>query len=193
MITLKNITFFDFVLMGDDERSEYEFAIKFAKPFLKPVNEFELPALVDQSFEFIKERLQDNIERGNLTWEKTLEIIAEMKGTDMKHIVHEKLIKISRQKEWLFTEFEKLMKIEMLQLAIEGTPEQNEASEGLFDSLGILIQLDTLACGDVTKYNDVRKCKYSECLAKLILEARRSKCDQNYQKIIERKYKNKEV
>jgi hypothetical protein len=189
MLELRNLSFIEYASLGEDDRAEYDFALKYAKPYIEPVNEFELPKLIDCTFEIVKEKLQDNYERGILTWDIIFEVIAVLKNITIKDIVREKLIKVSRQKEWIVSELNNILKLEQQLLSFESPLEQQEAAEGLFEGMGILIQLNTLSGGKVYNYDNVRKLKYSDCLATLILENRRAKCEQRYQKIIERKYK----
>ena len=58
---------------------------------------------------------------------------------------------------------------------------------GGFESFGYLPELDKLAGGDLLKYDEIRKLKWSDCFAKLAYESRQSRYQNKMMELIHKK------
>ena len=71
-------------------------------------------------------------------------------------------------------------------------PSEDELAAGMdrFGKYSPILQVDSLAGGDILKYEKIRQLTYSDCLTKLALDKERNDYQKDYQSIMSRKNKN---
>jgi len=162
MIELRNIKLKEYFELED--KSEYDFAIKYSFNFNKEVNIFEVDELMKQPFGLIKD-MQYYL--NELTWERLVEFIEKLSGIDSKKIGDTKLIDICQFKSWIVSEINKINLIEEQALSYDVTEEEKQAGIDELSMLGTHLQIRSLANDDLTKYEAIRSLPYELCFTEL--------------------------
>lgn len=180
MIELSPITVNEYLVLED--KSEYDFAMKFAFIFKEPIDEYGIGDMMEQSFGFIKD-FQYEIEQG-FSFNKLINLIAETKKID--DIGNQPLDKFMRFANYLITSIEQIVDVENESLAHDPEPEEIEAGMDRFNGLGVYLQIRSLTNGDVTKFDQVRKLPYSLCFTEMYTAKQMSDYQKDLMKIKQR-------
>lgn len=162
MLELKSISVKEYLEL--DERAEYDFAIKNAIQFNEPIDTLEIGNLIYKPFGIIKD-FQYFLENG-LTFNKQIELMIELTGN--KELIKTKLTDYCKACNYVTKSIEKIIDTERQVLSYQSTFEEESAGIGLFDGLGIYMQIRKLANNDVTKLEAVRNIQYCDCFTELV-------------------------
>ena len=185
MIELHNLTVKEYFDL--ENKDEYNFAIKYAFEFTEPVNMLNLPDIDDIEFGIVKD-IQACITDNSLTIYKEIEFICKI--LNVESVGGYLLTYLCKSVNWLLNAVAEKLTIESKMLV--GQPDNIDIEAGIeqtFDGLGILIQIDSLAGGDVTKYEQVRKLPYNVAFTKLYLNNRYNEHERRKLDIMKRKNK----
>ena len=185
MIELNNITLGEYLDLED--KSEYNFAMKFAFRYKNPKDEFGIKNISEVEFGIIKD-YQYLAESKQLTIFNEVSFLCDM--AKVKSMGCEKLDKICRALFWVSAEINKLIKIETRELAYEPTSIEMMAGIESFNGFGVFIQIDSLAGGDPVKYEKIRKLPYHVCFAKLLLNKKNNEFQKRYNEILTERQRN---
>jgi hypothetical protein len=162
MISIANISLNKYFSLTNEERVEYDFAMKYAFTFTDSVDEYAIGDIIELPFGIIKD-IQFDLEHG-LAFNKLLEYI---KSLIKKDIMPEPLNKICRFGQYLVKGVEEICEYEKQTLAYEAKADEEQAGIEKFNGLGVYMQIRSLTGGDVTKYDQVRALPYSLCFTEL--------------------------
>lgn len=177
MIELKDITFKEYFDL--EYRTEYDYAIRYAYSFLKPIDHFNLGDFMQLHFGIVKDIQYDYFQ--GLSWEQFYDYMKQIKDKD---ISKEKLIIVCQAKSYLVSEIIRLSEIESIALAHEPSDDEERAGMDRFKDLGVYLQIRSLTGGDVTKNELVRSMKYEDCFVELVTQKALKDYDRELTKII---------
>jgi len=157
MIELDNITLREYFELED--RSEYDFAILYAKPFQEVYDTFGIGSLFNKPFGKVKEFQQAHAE--GLTWEQLTDWIAEFSGKKLFRISSTGILEFMKGKNHLFKEIETINTVEAEKLGY--TPKAEEREAGIDDAkeFGFYPQLLSIANGDGLRVKEAEELEYS--------------------------------
>lgn len=161
MIELKPITITDYFNLED--RSEYDFAMKYAAKFTESIDEYGIGEIMELPFGFIKD-FQYDLGMG-LDLPKMIDYI--LLCTKRKSLKNEPLDRVCRFSSYLVEGVKKIVENEKELLAHEPSEKELAAGMDRFNEIGIYLQIRSLIGGDITKYEEVRKLPYSLCFTEL--------------------------
>lgn len=167
---------------------EYNYAIRFAYSFNKSVDHFNIGDMMEKPFGLIKD-LQFDIQN-NLTWEQFVKYISMLSGLSEKEIAEKKLLTVCQTRAFILSEIENITKVEEISLSHDVDNDEQEAGIGLFDGLGIELQIRALTGGDITKKELIRQTKYQDCFVELVIQKRMSEYQTNLNIIKKRNLQN---
>jgi hypothetical protein len=166
-----------------EDKSEFDFAMKFAFVFTEPIDEYKIGDIMEQPFGWVKD-FQYEIEQG-LSFAKLIDLVSET--GKIKDIGKEPLDKFMRFANYLITSIQQIVEVENESLAYEPDPDEVEAGMDKFNGLGVYLQIRSLTGGDVTKFDQVRQLPYSLCFTEMYTAKQMS----DYQKDLTRIKQNK--
>ena len=173
MIELKRITVKEYLTLED--KSQYDFAMKFALQFNESVNEFEIQDVFELPFGFV---LDYQFELSHdMTLLKQIELIQTI--TDRK--IGDMLLDVfCRGCKWLNDGIFQIAEIERQKLSYTPTyDEQSAGIENLFEGLEYYMKIRKLAGNDITKIEQVRALPYSRCFLELYTQKQEYEYQQN--------------
>ena len=175
MIELENITYKQYLEIED--KSLYDYCIKYAYSFNKPVDHLKITDLMEYDFGIVKD-LQYDFQNG-ITWQQLLDYICELKNIKLKDIVNNLLINLCQIKSYLKSEIERINEIESLTLSFE--PEEDEIRAGIdiLAPFGIYLQLRQIALTFHKSIYEIRKWKYADCFTELVCQKKISEFEKN--------------
>jgi len=91
---------------------------------------------------------------------------------------------------YIGSQVERINNIENALLSHSATEDEQAAGLERFGKYSPVLQIDSLAGGDILKYQAVRELVYEDCLTKLALDKDRNDYQKDYQHIIARKTKH---
>jgi hypothetical protein len=165
VIELNNITFIEYFELED--KSEYDYAIRYAYRYNQPENLIEIPDLIEMTFGFVKD-LQYDCAQG-LTWEKFFEYLNLIKKDKYEKW---KLVNLCQLRAYLLSEIDRINEIESETLSHDLTADEVNAGIESLAELGIYLQIRSLTGGDITKNESIRNMKYEDCFLELITQKR---------------------
>jgi hypothetical protein len=166
MIEIRNITYREYLTV--DDRSEYDFAIKYSYEFNKPVDTFQFGDFVELKFGLIKD-IQFDVSIG-LTWDNIFSYIKSVKGLDVKEIAGNSLVSICQFKSYILEEIKRINEIETISLGHTVTADEEAAGIKELAVLGAYTQFRALAKEDITKIEYVKNMKYEDCFLELVAQ-----------------------
>lgn len=179
MLELKNITFVQYIELGD--REIYDYAIKYGYMYNTPEDHFGLGDFMRIPFGIIKD-IQYDLQQG-MGWELFFDYVQKITGKD---ITKEKLLSVCQQRTYFNNSIEEITKTESIALAQDPDESQEAAGIDELSQLGYYLQIADLTGGDVTKNEQVRSLPYEDCFIELVRRKRLF----DYQKALNRKHKN---
>lgn len=181
MIELKNISLREYVELED--RSEYDFAMKYAFRFKEPVDEYGLGDMTELTFGVIKD-LQYDIESG-MTFEKLLEYTERL--GQIKAIGSEPLDKVMRFSNYIIESIKQIIDVENQTLSHEADPDEEEAGMERFNGLGVYLQMRSIATTFHITPQEVREWKYADALTEMYTAKQLNDYERDLMKIKQRK------
>jgi hypothetical protein len=165
MIEIKNIKFKTYLMLND--RREYDYAIKYAFMFQKPVDIFKVGDFTNLEFGLIKD-LQHDISSG-LMWLKDethsmglIDYMMMLAKKKQNIFFNMKLIDIIQFRNYIVQSIANLSKVESIALSYEPSNEEVAAGIERLSIYGVYNQLLSVAGGDPLKIPQVRKMPYHE-------------------------------
>ncbi len=161
-----------------EEKSIYDFALKFVLKFNIPENVFNCNPISDMKFGFVK-TMQAKILSEHTIYDE-IEFVKECTDRNPLKMF---LDDYSRQLIYLVKELEGLSEREINLLTTE--PTQKEINAGLhrFDGLGLYLQERELAGKDITKLDSIREMKYQDCFVELYTRKQERDFETAYSKL----------
>ena len=91
-----------------------------------------------------------------------------------------------------YVESEVVRVSEIEQKLLSHEPTADEVASGIdrFNIFGVAIQIDNLAKGDITKWEVIRKMPYEHCLLKLVMDKTANDFTRDYQELMIKKQRN---
>lgn len=175
MIELKNITLEQYAALED--KSEYDFMMKWAFMFNKPVDHFNIGVFDEHPFGLVKDIQQDMVE--GIKWDKMLDYISQLSKKSIKELQKTSLLELCQVKNYVVSEIQRLVEIEGQVLVYESTEEEKRAGIETFAVFGVYSQLLSLAGGDPIKIPDARKMKYVDAFVYLVYEKTKNDFERN--------------
>jgi len=185
MLELENLTYREF--LESENRDEYLFASKYAKQYTDAIDIYGVGNIYEQPFGFVKD-VQFDLETNQLSWDNLINFICQVSKKDIKEIYNESFLRVCQFRMYLINNIQALLDAEKKLLTSEASEDEQQAGLGLFENLGIFIQTDSLAGGDVLKHSEVRALPYSKCLTKLALNKQLKDYQDNMNRIINNKH-----
>lgn len=178
---VKDITFKEYIALAD--RTDYDFYIEYGK--FEPEDIFNLGAFVDRSFEFVKDiQFYFYYDKRGFTWLAFFDEMTKATGKTRDELTDISLFSLYKAMLYIKAQIEMIGTMESDYLGHTPTPQQKAANIDRFSSYGAFLQFDSLAGGDLTKFEVIKKLPYSLCFAKLKLEADRAEFQQDYENIM---------
>ena len=139
-------------------RSEYDALLQYSTASKDIAN---LGDLINCEFGFVKQ-LQYSVSKG-FNIDGLVEYFPQVNIYELKFSQFVQLI------NWIKNQLEFINKLESDNLSYQ--PDGKEEAAGIddFNKFGYLVQIDSLAGGDITKYEQVKKTKYMDCFTKLLM------------------------
>lgn len=201
MITLKTITIRQYVELED--KSEYDFAMKYAFRFTEPKDEYGIGDIMELPFGFIKD-FQYELEQGlKIEWlfDTVTDLIYKTRPKGFKKlswyikkklgfnfIGAEPLDKFMRFVNYLKESMKELIEAENIALAYEPTEKELNAGIERFNGLGVYIQIRSLTKGDLTKHEQIRALPYSLCFTELYTSKQLADYEKDITKLSQNNY-----
>jgi hypothetical protein len=174
------ITIGEYCQLTNDERKDYDFAIKYSE----------------------QSEAKDVLLFGDIT-KKTFGEVKDWQQlfSDKESFVKfltmfdEKLLTLDVFSFFAFyryveSEVVRVSEIEQKLLSHEPTADEVAAGIDRFNKFGVAIQIDNLAKGDITKWEAIRKMPYEHCLLKLVMDKTANDFTRDYQELMLKKQKN---
>ena len=161
MIELKRISVNDYVEL--DDKSQYDFAMRFAVKFNESINEFEIDDIFELPFGFIIDYQFEMIQGMSLM--RQIELIQSITKKD---VLKMDLDVFCRGCKFVNEGMLQIAEIERQKLSYAPTfDEQNAGIENLFEGLEFYMKVRKLANNDITKIESIRALPYSKCFLEL--------------------------
>ena len=182
-INIANITFGEYIQLSETEKYDYDFAVKYGDFEIKDyVSDISLE---DRSFELVK-NLMDSANE-----EELITKIYEIDEYDEAKIVNLPFYKVILTFRYLIEHIVKLIKIEndVLQSKVPSFTDYSDKIAYIDFSMfpNYYTQLRLLAKDDITKFNEIKQMKYSDCIVELLYLAK----ENDLQKLIDNQNRQK--
>ena len=163
-INIANITFSEYIKLDEIAKMDYDFAVKYGdfevKDYVSDIN------LEDRSFEAVKHIMDSENE------EELISKIYEIDEYTEDKIVNLPFWKVILTFRYLIEHIVKLIKIEndILQSKVPSFTDYSDKIAYIDFSMfpNYYTQLRLLAKDDITKFNEIKQMKYSDCVVELL-------------------------
>jgi len=184
MITLKNITLSELYQLEPETLELYLYAIEYSKPFLIAIDHLGIGDILDLPFGTVKE-IQQVYESDGFEFNDWIVKLCEI--LKVESLGNKKLIHVCNSIKYLIKGIEQIITLERENLG--HTPDANEEEADLSDlaKMGVFLQIDSLAKGDITKHERIKSLPYSKCFAKLLADKYNAEYSKRYQNILTKK------
>jgi hypothetical protein len=177
MLELKAITLKEYIELSD--KSEYDFAMKFAHLFTIPENTFEIIDISLLPFGKIKDYQYDITQ--NMLLSEQLDYFKSV--TKIKDFGKIKLDSFCRGVNWFNLEINKLTERERNLLYTPPSEKEIQAGIDMFDELGTYLQFRKLAKSLNKTIEQIREMKYQDCFLELYTQKLENDFNTNLSKI----------
>lgn len=187
---IENIPLKDYIYLDENTRLKYDFAIKYGV-FEGEKDIYKIGDLTKRSFGFVKD-LQHLYESDKLNsvefFDELNKILCENLTITEKYIYETHVFSYFNFLQYLSKMLGNIQKIEksLITITLDDNP---KPSSKRFEKYSYMIQIDSLAGGDVLKYDEVRKIEYNVAFAKLLYEKDKHDYNEEYREMIKRKNK----
>lgn len=179
MIELNNIKFKEYIALED--RSEFDFAIKYGLPFLKPEDVCHVGDFTKLEFGIIKD-LQQDISNG-MSWDKLLEYMMIITGKSEQYFHNLTIIRIVRFKNYIVSEIQRIVDIENAVLSHETLEDEAQAGIDQLSVFGVYGQLRQIAITFHQSIEWARKMKYEDAFVELVYQKRSNEYERELNEI----------
>lgn len=166
MIALKNITFDEYLCL--ENRDEYDFAIKYAIPFLESKDILNIGDFMQLEFGLIKDLQQDMSK--DMDWKKLTEYMVLISGKPIEFFCKLSLLNVCLFKNRIISELKRIIEIENIALHYDPTDEEIAAGIDSFNVFGVYSQLLFIAGNNPLNIEHVRKMKYEEAFVYMVYQ-----------------------
>lgn len=166
-------------------KNEFEFIVKFGKRS-NSLFGVELPSIIYFPYRFTKIDLPELMQEGNI--EEIINIICKEKEIEIKEITQRETISFVL---WLKDEIEAIHQLESRYLQSQPDPDMIAAGVNDLNEFGELNVIDSLAGGDILKWDEVGRIPYYKVFDKLRKNIIDRRINTNYQKILATKNKHR--
>ena len=182
-INIANITFGKYIKLDEIDKMDYDFAVKYGDFIIKDyVSDI---ALEDRSFELVKNLMDSEND------EELITKIYEIDEYTEDKIVNLPFWKVILTFRYLIEHIVKLIKMEndMLQSKVPSYIDYSDKISYVDFSIfpNYYTQLRLLAKDDITKFDDIKQIKYSDCIVELLYLAKET----DLQKMIDNQNRQK--
>lgn len=152
---------------------------------IRPEDLFKIGDIMKRPFGLVKD-CQSMFQVGS-TWERYINFLIDEFKINSKVIQNESIYKLHSSRLWLREQIIKINELESNNLGHTSEGDEHSAGIEVFSKYGPFLQFDSLAGGDVTKIEEVKKVPYEICFTKLLL----NKDSNEYEKALNRIRMNK--
>lgn len=188
MKQLENITFKEFTELDDYTQNLYNYTARYSRKLNQPLDLFGIGDFTKLTFGQIKD-LQYTFEKG-IYYQDLFNFVIEVKGIKLDKIVNKTFFHICKFRRFVEMELDKIQQLESNLNFEASTIDRNAGIEEL-NQFGVMLQIDKLAGGDITKYDNIRALPYDICFAKLLMDKKTDEYKANINKIMLSNNKNK--
>jgi len=175
---IRDITFIEYVSLDLDSKIVYDYYLEYGKH--KAVDHFGIGAFVDASFGFVKDlQYYFNSTQEGFTWDDFFKEMSIFTGRGVHDLQHMSIFTLMEVVKYITDQVSIINNMEANYLGY--APDANEVRAGIdkFSEYGGFVQFDSLAQGDLLRYDAIKKLPYSICFTKLKLEVDRSTYQKN--------------
>lgn len=165
------------------DKTDFEMLIKFASRS-NVLFGVEVPALIYMPYRFVKIDLPELFSSLNI--EEIFKTICSNHNIEEKEINQIEIISFLL---WIKDEIEAIQKLEQTHLSSTPDPDMEAAGVQELNQLGEINTIDSLAGGDILKWELVEQLPYNKVFDKLLKNLIENKVNKNYHKIISSKKK----
>ena len=163
------------------ENELYQFVKKYGKR-TNTLFDVELEPLIYFSYGFVKIDLPSLLNENNI--DEIIKIICDIKDISVRKITDKEKISLTL---WLIDELEAIGSLEQNYLSSQPEPELIASGIDELNVFGELNIIDSLAGGDILKWEQVKQLPYHSIFDKLRKDNIERKINKNYNKIISKK------
>jgi hypothetical protein len=182
---IENISFKEYSEADEERREKYDYYIKYCKQGGRDI--FRLGQFEDQSFGTVKD-FQAFLNGAGLDWITFFNMISKLTGIHLKKIAEYSIFRLQEARLYIKNEIDRINLLESENLGHVSMPMEAAAGVEVFQKYGAFLQIDTLAGGDPTKYEQIKALNYSICFTKLLLEKDRNEYFDRYSKLSIKKH-----
>lgn len=163
----KDITFKEYLDL--DDKSVYNYAANYSRVFNIEKDIFAFGEFEKLPFITVKD-LQYKF-GNNINWLEFINFVSEDKQKSIKVLADKTFLQWCNFRAYVEQSLLRIARYEA-QLVYEATAEDEEAGIDNLSVFGVLIQIDKLAGGDITKYEIIKQMPYEDCFTKLLMDMR---------------------
>ncbi len=164
-------------------KQEFDLLVKFSKRS-NVLFGVEVPQLIYMPYRFVKIDLPELLSTSNIS--ELLETICKIHNIKIKQSETPEIISFIL---WLKDEFEKIQQLEQAHLSNQPDPDMIAAGVQELNELGEINIIDSLAGGDILKWEQIEQLPYHKVFDKLKKDMVENKINKAYHKIISSKKK----
>ncbi|MDD3645502.1 MAG: hypothetical protein PHR19_08255 [Bacteroidales bacterium] len=183
-----DISLIQYINSPDHIKEEYDIALMYSNYATEPRDTLKIGPLTSQTFGKVKD-IQTMYIKG-LWLKDTINLLSELTGKALKEIVSISVFDFFAQKAYLDAEIRRIVDTEGKLLAYTPTMEEEAAGLDRFNKFGVALQLDSLAGGDVLKWEEVRALPYEIAILKLVIDKTKNDYSKDLNDIIKAKHKH---
>ena len=174
------ITIGEYCQLNNEERKDYDFAIKYSK---------QAEAKDILLFGYITKKTFGDVKDWQQLFSENESFVKFLTMFDEKLLT---LDVFSFFAFYRYVESEVVRVSEIEQKLLSHEPTADEVASGIdrFNIFGVAIQIDNLAKGDITKWEVIRKMPYEHCLLKLVMDKTANDFTRDYQELMIKKQRN---
>lgn len=161
---IENITFIEYVNLKD--KSLYNYASNFSRKLNQPKDLFNVGKFSKLTFGQVKDA-QYSFNSG-VHFENLIKFTCYLKKIKEIDFCKKRFFDICKYRRFIELELDNIYKAEK-ELYYESSAKDESAGIDKLSKFGVIIQIDQLANGDVTKYEQVKKQPYALCFNKLLM------------------------
>ena len=162
---IENITFLEYTNLKD--KSLYDYAAQFSRKLNTAKDLFDIGDFTKLTFGQVKDA--QYLFSSGVSFEKMFKFVSQVTKDPYNKIAKQRFFDLCMCRR--FVE-EQLQEIHKLELNIYHETDARDESAGIdrLAKFGVLIQIDSLAGGDVLKYDLIKELPYNLCFTKLLMQ-----------------------
>lgn len=187
MVSTIDVTYFTYLLMDEEYQDDYNFTLQFMKNAPETKDYFGTKDLSDLSFMDVKD-LQNYLIEGDM--EGLYNKIVSLPDYSQEKMMNAKAYEVILTLQFICNRLEEITNIEntMLQSKVAGEDYSGIAEQVDFSMFPkYYSELRELAGGDITKFDEIKRMKYSDCLVELIYRQKQA----DFEKLVMKQHTNR--